>query len=558
VTEVERRYGRRGTEVLERLRAVKRERGRIAPEDIEAIARELSLPRAHVNAAASFYADLGFRPRGRRHVQVCDGTACFAASRGSHIRDLADELGAPPDGVSQDGSDSLQPVYCLGYCYGGPAALADEVPHAGPDLVDQLAGRAERRDPEIPFRVAAPQPVVLAGLAGEGPEPWAVWGDVTSSGDRGRVIREVLASGLRGRGGAGFPAATKWATVADSGIPGPRYVVCNGDEGDPGSFIDRLLMESDPHRVLAGIALAGYAIGAEHGYAYVRSEYPRARDALRRAVGEAREAGHLGDGAGTGIRFEIEVFEGAGSYVAGEETSLIHSMEGLRGEVARRPPYPTEDGFLHRPTVVNNVETLCAVPWIVDRGGDAYAELGAGESKGTKVVCLNERFRNPGAYEVELGVSLRYVFDELGGGLRDRHVLRTLQVGGPLGGFIASDHLDVPLSFDALRAVGADLGHGSLVAVDEHVPAHELLRHAWRFAARESCGTCAPCRIGTRRGLEAAERLAEGDPPDASALDSLFETMQRGSLCAFGKSVPGVVRSLMSVYAEELGLESDA
>ena len=551
---MERRYGRRGSEVLERLRVAKRDRGRIAPDDVEAIAAELRLPRAHVNAAASFYADLGFRPRGRRHVQACDGTACFAASRGAHIRRLSDALGAEPNGVSKDGSDSLQPVYCLGYCYGGPAALAEEEPHAGPDLVEQLTGEAERRDPEIPFRTAAPEPVVLAGLAGEGPDPWDVWRDAVAAGDRDRLTREVLASGLRGRGGAGFPAATKWASVAESGKRGPRYVVCNGDEGDPGSFVDRLLMESDPHRILAGMALAGYAAGAEQGYVYVRSEYPRARDALRRAVGEAREAGHLG-AEGDGVRFDVEVFEGAGSYVAGEETSLIHSMEGLRGEVARRPPYPTEDGFLHRPTVVNNVETLCAVPWIVERGGEAYAKHGAGGSKGTKVVCLSERFQSPGAYEVELGVSLRYVFEELGGGLRDGHVLRSLQVGGPLGGFIGPDHLDVPLSFDALRSVGADLGHGSVVAIDEHVPAHELLLHVWRFAASESCGTCAPCRVGTRRGLEAAQRLAEGDPPDAATLNALFETMRRGSLCAFGKGVPGVVRSVLDVYGAELGVD---
>ena len=554
VTEVERRYGRRGTEVLECLRSAKRERGKIVAEDVDAIAADLGLPRAHVNAAASFYADLGFRRRGRRHVQVCDGTACFAASRGAHVRDLSAALGAEPDGVSADGSDSLQPVYCLGYCYGGPAALADELPHAGSDLVDQLTGDAERRDPEIPFRASTPEPVVLSGLEGDGPDPWDAWRDAVAVGDRGRVATEVVGSGLRGRGGAGFPAGTKWASVAESAARGPRYVVCNGDEGDPGSFVDRLLMESDPHRILAGMALAGYAIGAEHGYVYVRSEYPRARDALRRAVAEARDAGHLG-AQGDGARFDIEVFEGAGSYVAGEETSLIHSMEGLRGEVARRPPYPTEHGFLHRPTVVNNVETLCAVPWIVAHGGEEYAKLGAGGSKGTKVVCLNERFNRPGAYEVELGVGLRYVFEELGGGLRDGHVLRSLQVGGPLGGFIDPDHLDVPLSFDALRSVGADLGHGSLVAIDERVPAHELYLHAWRFAAAESCGTCAPCRVGTQRGLEAARRQIEGDPPDAASFDALLETMRQGSLCAFGKSVPGVVRSLVAVYADELGVE---
>ena len=246
------------------------------------------------------------------------------------------------------------------------------------------------------------------------------------------------------------------------------------------------------------------------------------------------------------------MFEGAGSYVAGEETSLMHSMEGVRGEVMRRPPYPTESGFLHRPTVVNNVETLCAVPWIVANGGEAYAKLGVGDSRGTKVVCLNERFRNPGAYEVELGVSLSHICEELGGGLRDGHVLRSLQVGGPLGGFISADQLDTPLSFEGLKAIGADLGHGSLIAIDEGIPAMDLLLHIWRFAANESCGTCAPCRIGTKRGLEAVEALAAGGELDEPAMEEMLETMRRGSLCAFGKSVPGAVRSVARTYADEL------
>ncbi len=545
---MERRFGRRGTEVLNRLRARKASAGRLSEDDVEAVAKELRLPRAHINAAASFYADLGFRPRGRRHVQVCAGTACFAASGGTHIAELAEELGAPPGGLSEDGETSLQPVYCLGYCYGGPSALDGEEPHAGPDLIDQLAGRAERLDPEIPFSSEVDPPVILAGIAGDGPEPWSVVAEALSSGAPQRVLDEVLTAGLRGRGGAGFPAAQKWAAAAESETDGPRFVICNGDEGDPGSFVDRLLMESDPHRVLAGMTLVAHAIGATRGYVYVRSEYPRARDALRRAVEDARGAEHLGESD----RFDVEVFEGAGSYVAGEETSLMHSMEGLRGEVMRRPPYPTESGFLHQPTVVNNVETLCAVPWIVANGGEAYGRLGVGESRGTKIVCLNERFRNPGAYEVELGVSLRHITDELGGGLRDGHTLRSLQVGGPLGGFISADDLDTPLTFEALRAAGADLGHGSLIAIDEGISSMSLLRHVWRFAASESCGTCAPCRIGTRRGLEAIEALAEGEELDLEGLEGMLETMRRGSLCAFGKSVPGAVGSVARTYANEL------
>jgi NADH:ubiquinone oxidoreductase subunit F (NADH-binding)/NADH:ubiquinone oxidoreductase subunit E len=550
VTELERRFGRRGAEVLERLRDAKADHWRIDPEDVERIAAELELPRAHVNGAASFYADLGFASRGRRHVRICAGTACFAASGGEHIAAAGRELRVEPGGTSDDGSVSLEPVHCLGYCYGGPAALDGEQPCAGADLVAQLAGSAPKRDPEIPFYSAVPDPVILAGVTGADDDPWAPWREVVSAADRARVHREVLASGLRGRGGAGFPAAVKWKAASEMPARGPRHLICNGDEGDPGSFVDRLLMESDPQRLLAGMALAAFACGATQGHVYVRSEYPRARDALRRAIHEARGGGELGQSVhGSGFDFEVEVFEGAGSYVAGEETALIHSMEGLRGEVQARPPFPTERGYLHEPTVVNNVETLCAVPWIVAHGGDAYAGLGVGDSRGTKVVCLNERFQRPGAYEVELGISVAEIIDELGGGLRDGAELAALQVGGPLGGFLGPEQLETPLTFDGLREAGADLGHGSLVALDRRIDRAALLRHFWEFAASESCGTCVPCRLGTRRGLE----LATADP-DASALEALagpMEAMERASLCAFGRGVSPVVRGIERAYGDQ-------
>jgi NADH:ubiquinone oxidoreductase subunit F (NADH-binding)/NADH:ubiquinone oxidoreductase subunit E len=546
VTEIERRFGRRGDEALARLREAKAARGRIDPGDVDRVAGELGLPRAHVHGAATFYADLGLEPRGRRHVRVCAGTACFAAGVSAELERLSPKLGAEPGGVSADGSVSLETVYCLGYCYAGPAALDDEKARAGPDLVAQLTGEAERRDPEIPVAVETAEPVVLAGIVGAA-SPWEVWPDVAREADGDRVKREVSQSGLRGRGGAGFPAAVKWGAASEAPSDGRRYLICNGDEGDPGSFVDRLLMERDAARVLEGMALAALACGADRGIVYVRSEYPRSRDALRAAIAEARAAGHLGaDVHGSGLDFDVEVFEGAGSYVAGEETSLIHSIEGLRGEVAARPPYPTERGYLHRPTVVNNVETLAAVPWIVAHGGASYAALGTAESRGTKVVCLNERFRNPGAYEVELGTPLRRLFEELGGGIRDGQALRSIQVGGPLGGFIGPDDLDTPLTFEALREVGADLGHGSLIALDESIGRADLERHFWRFAASESCGTCAPCRLGTRHGLALAEAGGAGEP--AAGLDEMLAAMQRGSLCAFGRGVPPVVRSIERVY----------
>ena len=287
----------------------------------------------------------------------------------------------------------------------------------------------------------------------------------------------------------------------------------------------------------------------------MRSEYPRARDVLRGAVAEARDAGAIGaDVHGSGFDFDVEVFEGAGSYVAGRgdvADPLDRGAAGRRRDAAAR--FRQRAAFFGRPTVVNNVETLAAVPWIVSRGGEAYARLGVDDSKGTKLVCLNERFARPGVYEVELGVTLRHICEQLGGGLRDGHKLRALQVGGPLGGFLGPDQLDVSLTFDALEAAGAALGHASLIAVDERTSPAALLRHIWHFAADESCGTCFPCRIGSQRGLEIDALANKGmDDETVRVQEQLLETMGRASLCGFGQSAPISVRSLMRVYGDEL------
>lgn len=556
VGELERRYERPGIEVLDRLRRAKAAHGRLSGAEVTAVAEELDLPRAHVNGAASFFADLAPSPAARRCVRVCRGTACMAAALGRHLSACEHALGVKENTVAADGSTALSGVYCLGYCYGGPAALDGEQPLAGEDLADQVVGRAERRDPSIPIASAVAEPVVLAGLLGQAPPPWSVWPQlVRDPKGAERVRAEVGRADLRGRGGAEFPSAIKWAACARSPSDGPRYAIVNGDEGDPGSYIDRLLMERDPHGVLEGLALAALASGASKGYVYVRSEYPRARDVLRRAIAEAREAGHLGANVhGSGVSFDVEVFEGAGSYVAGEESALIRSMEGLRANAVPRPPFPTEAGLFLRPTAVNNVETLAAVPWILQRGGDAYAALGQEGSRGTKLVCLNERFERPGIYEVEFGASLRWVCEELGGGVRDGHALRGLQVGGPLGAFLGPDELDVELGFETLSKAGAALGHGGLVAIDERLSAAELLAHTWRFAASESCGTCVPCRIGTRRGVELMRRSG-GDRLSGEIRElqeTLLDALGNGSLCGFGRSVPVAVRSLLRVWRDEL------
>lgn len=539
VPDLERRLGVRGHEVLGLLREAAAT-APIGPEQVEAIAARTAMPAAHVRGAASFYAD--FSPAGRSTggLRVCTGTACFAAGGGERSHERLSALQASGE------LPRAEEVRCVGCCYAGPAALDGERICAGDDLLEQLRGAAERRDPPMISHNAAPEPIVLAGIAGgDGDDPWRIVEAVRAEGRAGRerVLAEVAESGLRGRGGGGFPVARKWRAAAEG--PAPRYVIANGDEGDPGSYVDRLLMESDPQRLLAGVALAAIATGAERAYIYVRSEYPAARDRLRAAIAEARERGRLGGDLRAGGGLEIEVFKGAGSYVAGEETALIHSIEGLRGDVLPRPPFPAESGLLGTATTVNNVETLCSVPWIVERGGSAYARLGRAGESGTKVVCLNERFRRPGAYEVELGVSLRWIYDELGGGLQEGLTPGPVQIGGPLGGFLHPDRLDVPLGFSSLRELGVDLGHGSVVAFDDTVPAAELLRHVWRFAAAESCGACAPCRLGTRRGLQTALRDPDGGRR-SERLGPLLETMAAGSMCAFGRSVPGVIESLLA------------
>jgi len=504
----------------------------------ELLLRGGGLPEAAGYGAATYFADHR-AARGERHLRVCTGTACFTATGGAGLGVVEAALGVPTGQCAADGSVSVQAVRCVGYCYAGPAALDGAQPCAGANLADQLTGRDQPVDPDVPA-VAVAAPVVLRGIVG-GQPPWLVWPSVVTATDGvDRVLREVGLAGLRGRGGAGFPAARKWSAVREVDDPGPRFVVANGDEGDPGSFADRLLMERDPGRVLEGLALAGLACGATAGFVYVRSEYPRARASLERAVHDARSTGHLGtDVHGSGIDFDVEVVSGHGSYVAGEETSLLRSMAGLRGTVRVRPPYPTRHGFLGRPTAVNNVETLAAVPAILADGGAAYARLGRSPETGTLLVCLTERFARPGAYEVELGTPLRLIVEELGGGLKDAAVLRALQVGGPLGGFLAPSQLDLPLLESALTAEGVSLGHGSLVAIDGRVSHAALLAHLWEFGAGESCGACTPCREGTRRGAS--------DPVRTSADDALLDLMSQASLCAFGRRLPAAVRSLMAV-----------
>lgn len=361
------------------------------------------------------------------------------------------------------------------------------------------------------------------------------------------ILDEVMTSGLRGYGGAGFPAGRKWQTAADIDAD-QKYIVANADEGDSGTFADRLLLEGDPFLLIEGMLLAGRAIGANRGVIYLRSEYPVAAEVLTEALSVARAGGVLGDD------FDIDLFIGAGAYICGEATSLLESLEGKRGEIRVKPPPMAVAGLYGKPTVVNNVVTLCAVPWIMRHGGAAYAELGIAPSTGTMPFQLSGNVKRGGLYELEFGVTLGELVEDWGGGTRSGRPIRAVQVGGPLGAYLTPGHFGVPMTYEALREVGAEIGHGGVVVFDDSVDMAEQARYAFEFCAHESCGKCTPCRIGSVRGAELMQQIIDGGGDDRFVLlDELCAVMEDASMCAMGSMTPKPVRSALEHFPEDFG-----
>jgi NADH-quinone oxidoreductase subunit F len=360
-----------------------------------------------------------------------------------------------------------------------------------------------------------------------------------------QVIAAITASGLRGRGGAGFPTGRKWALGRAQADP-VKYVICNGDEGDPGAFMDRAVLESDPHRVVEGLAIAAYAIGAAEGYFYIRAEYPLAVRHVRAAIAQAGARGYLGS-------LHLEVREGAGAFVCGEETALIQSLEGKRGMPRLRPPYPVERGFRGKPTIINNVETLACVPWIIRHGAEAFAAFGTRTSKGTKVFALAGKINRGGLVEVPMGVTIREVVEQIGGGIPKGREFKAVQLGGPSGGCIPARLADTPIDYDALAQTGAIMGSGGLVVLDDRDCMVDLARFFLKFTQAESCGKCTFCRIGTKRMLEILDRLCEGNgrDDDLEKLETLADYVSRGSLCGLGQTAPNPVTTTLRYFREE-------
>jgi NADH:ubiquinone oxidoreductase subunit F (NADH-binding) len=447
----------------------------------------------------------------------CTGTACFVARK---------SLGKmPPD----DGPR----VFCLGRCFEAPAA-----------------GISPNR-PRI--EVHSPEPVLLSRIVHSGArsiDDYCRTGgyeafDRALTEPRGAVLAAIEDSGLRGRGGAGFPTGRKWRAAAEQAAT-PKYIVANADEGDAGAFSDRFLMEDDPHALIEGMAIAAYATGATRGWIYLRQEYPAARESLEHALAEAHDFGILG-----GERdFNIGIFIGHGSYICGEESAMLRSIEGRRPEVMARPPYPTEHGLFGQPTVTNNVETLAAVPWIIRNGSEAYQVMGFSNSRGTKLISLNSLFNRPGLYEVEFGVTIRHIVEEIGGGLR-RGPLKGVIIGGPLAGIIPPELLDTRFGFEELAAIGASVGHGGVIAFDKFTSISALVRHVFSFGAGESCGKCTPCRLGSPRIEEIFSHSARPKSEEAEWRE-IVEAMKMTSLCGHGTGLAAFAGSVLRYYGEEV------
>ncbi len=369
----------------------------------------------------------------------------------------------------------------------------------------------------------------------------------------GRAIcAEIEASGLRGRGGAGFPAGIKWKTV-EGAAADQKYIVCNADEGDSGTFADRMIMEGDPFLLIEGMAIAGIAVGATSGFIYLRSEYPVAERVLRAAIAAAYDARLLGaDVIGSGKRFDLELFVGAGAYICGEETSLLNSLEGKRGEVRAKPPLPALEGLFGKPTLVHNVLSFCAAPSIIAEGATSYKSNGVGRSTGTMPFQLSGDIKFPGLFEAPFGLSLRDLVEKIGGGTKSGRPIRAVQVGGPLGAYLPASLLDTVIDYEALAAIGAGVGHGGIVVFNDSVDLMEQARYAFEFCAEESCGKCTPCRVGAVRGVEVIDRLYAGDhAKNMETLGDLCELMVDGSLCAMGGMTPIPVQSAIRHFPED-------
>ena len=517
-------------------------------------------------------------------VLVCAGTGCVANGSLKVIEKFK-ELGADVSTLTEYDKMTIVPTGCHGFCEQGVLVIIPDkhvtyVKVKETDVeeifeshvrnnqpverllyTDPMSGEHVHKNEDINFYAKQTRTALAncgkinaecieEAVAVRGYEALA---NVIEAGNPDAVIDEIEKSGLRGRGGGGFPTGRKWRfTAANKG--GKSYVVCNGDEGDPGAFMDRSIMEGDPHKLIEGMAIAAYAIGADEGYIYVRAEYPLAIKRLRKAIADAEAKNFLGKNImGSDFSFDLHIKEGAGAFVCGEETALIASIEGERGMPRPKPPFPANKGLFGRPTLINNVETLANVPVIMLNGSDWFAKMGTESSKGTKTFALTGDVNNTGLIEVPMGTTLREIVFDIGGGMRDGKKFKAVQIGGPSGGCLTEEHLDIPMDYDNLIKAGAMVGSGGLVVMSDKTCIVEVARFFMNFTQNESCGKCVPCREGTKNMLAILQKIVDGKGTmeDLDTLETLAKDVKDGSLCGLGKTAPNPVLSTLKYFRDE-------
>jgi NADH-quinone oxidoreductase subunit F/NADP-reducing hydrogenase subunit HndC len=517
----------------------------------------------------------------KMHLLVCGGTGCSASASAQIVSNLNEELSK--QGLNNDVQVIL--TGCFGFCEKGPIVkvmpdntfYTEVKPEDAATIVAEhvIKGRKVTRllytDPENKERISDSKHmgfykkqlrIALRNCGFIDPENideyvsnegYAAIAKVLTEMTAEQVIDEVKRSGLRGRGGGGFPTGLKWE-IASKNHADQKYVVCNADEGDPGAFMDRSILEGDPHSVIEAMTINGFAIGATKGLIYIRAEYPLAIHRLQVAIGQAREYGLLGkDIFGSGFDFDIELRYGAGAFVCGEETALIHSMEGLRGEPTFKPPFPAQSGYMQKPTNVNNVETYANIPIIILKGADWFSKIGTEKSKGTKVFALAGQINNVGLIEVPMGITLREVIYEIGGGIKNGRAFKAVQTGGPSGGCLTEKHLDTPIDYDNLIAAGSMMGSGGMVVMDDTSCMVSIAKFYLEFTVEESCGKCTPCRIGNKRLSEILDKITKGNGTmaDLEALRNLAAVIKDTALCGLGQTSPNPVLSTLDNFGNE-------
>ncbi len=516
--------------------------GTVSQEELDQLAEDFLIGKANTYGTITAYDFMKPENKGKK-AYVCNGSACLCAGTQEKVKS---EL------AKHYKEEEIGHMTCLGRCHENSAFNVAGSNFSGDAIqnLSQIVSTQGALQAADNYHVKANKEVLTMAFT----DVDTHYKLLKSVLDRSQedVLEEVKKSNIRGRGGAGFPMGVKWdfCRKAESD---KKFIICNADEGDPGAYSDRYLLEERPHSVLFGMMVGGYCMGAQWGILYIRAEYPESVDIIQNAIQELRDRNLLGENIlGSGFDFDFKVIKAQGAYICGEETALINSIEGQRPEVRTRPPFPAIQGLFNKPTIVNNVETLAAVHWIIENGGEAYAALGTDKSTGTKLVCLDSFFNNPGMYEVEMGTSLRTVIDDFGGGFKAP--VKAMHIGGPLGGMVPVSKIDeLSIDFESFAEGGFLLGHASVVCIPESMPMMEYLEHLMDFAAYESCGKCFPCRLGTTRGQEMfSKALNEGYKIDRNLLNDLLNTLQEGSLCAHGGGIPLPVKNALQYFDDEL------